>query len=715
MRRTITSLSVILAGLMTNAYADSETTNDVKELAPLLVTGDKAAPTVVNLDTPTEAGSRLGLTARENPASVAIADRALMDQIGARDFQDAVNALPGVNASAPPGWGGNVSYRGFNGAQINQVFNGISLAYTSANRPVGAWIYDRVELIGGPSSFLYGTSSVGGSVNYVTKLAERQEQEISGRLSYARYDTMESSIGINKALNENNWIRFDYSHTGTNGHIDRQESRADNMAFSWLIDINDKLSHILALEYLEEKEDSTYWGTPTLESSSGHLTIDKHNRFKNYNVDDGRYEQRVRWLRSITEYQFDDKTALKNTFYHYDGQRDYRNLEVYSYVNNNSQIQRSSGYQQRHDQELNGNRVELTHQGELFNRNSNWAFGFDYNVNQQTVYPTSSGVFDVVDPSNFDPGSFYDIAEFQNGLLKGRANKIKTLSVFAENRQELTNRLALISALRFDHIDFRHTPAPGSTDINRNFDSFSGRLGLVFDVTEDLSVYTQFSTSAEPPGGTLTGARESQVADFDISRGRQIEVGSKLNYLEGKGSATIAAYQIVRKDITVPGPVQNTTVQAGQQTSTGIEIATSLQLTPSLRTEANAAWVRAEYDDFNGREGGQLVSYKGNRPSNIPNRVGNLWFIYEPDTKWQSGIGARYVSSVYQNSANSRSVPSYTLYDAYIKYAIDPHLDLTLRGRNLSDKLYATFIHQSNAQYYVGEPRSVELTLDFKY
>lgn len=712
MRRTLTSLSVIMAGLINPAYADSETSTDVKELAPLVVTGDKAKTAGINLDTPTEAGSRLGLTARENPASIAVADRELMDQIGARDFQDAVNILPGVNASAPPGWGGNVSYRGFNGSQVNQLFNGISLAYSSANRPVGAWIYDHVELIGGPSSFLYGASSVGGSVNYITKVATRDEQAITGRLRYGRFDDREAAIGVNKALNESNWIRFDYSRTGSNGYIDRQENHAQNIAFSWLSDINDKLSHTLALEYLEEKEDDTYWGSPVLNPQSGTLSINKHTRFRNYNVDDGRYEQRVRWLRSITDYQINDRTALRNTFYHYDGQRDYRNLEKYTYNSSNTKIARSAAYQQRHDQEVNGNRIELTHQGELFNRSSNWAFGLDFNVNKQTVYPTSiRNVFDEVDPDQFEPGNFSDIPGM-GPLQKGRSNKVKTFSVFAENRQALTDRLSLVSALRFDHIDFDHTPSPGAASITRNWDTFTGRLGLVFDVNDDLSLYAQYSTSAEPPGGTLTGASASQVQDLDISRGRQFEIGSKFNYLDDRGSATIAIYDIERQDISVPSPtVANETVQAGQQSSFGLELATSFQITSTLRTEANAAFVRAKFDRFSDGSG----EYDGKRPHNIPNRLGNLWFIYEPTSQWEAGLGARYVSSVYQDYANTRSVPSYTLYDAYVRYSVNDNVDLTLRGRNLSDKLYATFIHQSNVQYYVGEPRSVELTLDFSY
>ena len=69
---------------------------------------------------------------------------------------------------------GAVSYRGFSGSQISQLFNGISVQYDAiAARPIDSWIYDRVEAIGGPSTFLFGAGAVGGAINYVTKLPER--------------------------------------------------------------------------------------------------------------------------------------------------------------------------------------------------------------------------------------------------------------------------------------------------------------------------------------------------------------------------------------------------------------------------------------------------------------------------------------------------------------------------------------------------------------
>src|SRR5690606_41144029 len=100
-------------------------------------------------------------------------------------------------------------------------------------------------------------------------------------------------------------------------------------------------------------------------------------------------------------------------------------------------------------------------------------------------------------------------------------------------RQQLSERLALVTALRYDHIELdgtnhRSVGADDPARFERRWDVFTGRAGLVYQFTHDLTGYVQYSTSAEPPGGTLTGASFSQVRDYDLSTGRQVEIGSKL-------------------------------------------------------------------------------------------------------------------------------------------------------------------------------------------
>ncbi|MEG0637025.1 MAG: TonB-dependent siderophore receptor, partial [Pseudomonas sp.] len=239
-------------------------------------------------------------------------------------------------------------------------------------------------------SRLHGAGAVGGSINYITKLASRDQQIIDGRVRYGSFDDAEVAFGINQALASNpadarHFMRLDFSRSQGNGYIDRNQRNTDSLAFSVLSDLAPNLTHTLALEYQEDHEDSPYWGSPILPGRST-MKIDKSRRFENYNVADGRYEQRVRWLRSILDYQLSDSTSVQNTLYHYNAQRDYRNVERYSYTAN-GKVQRSSPYLQSHDQNLLGDRIELRHDNTLFGFASQWSLGLEYSRMRQTLYP----------------------------------------------------------------------------------------------------------------------------------------------------------------------------------------------------------------------------------------------------------------------------------------------------------------------------------------
>ncbi|MBD9484890.1 TonB-dependent receptor [Pseudomonas sp. PDM14] len=684
------------------------------------VSAIKEQPSGLVLDQPIKTGSRLGLTARETPASVSVADRSVIEARGATDTQDVINGMTGVNASANPGYGGFVSYRGFTQNQITQLYNGINLGYSSATRPVDAWMIDRVELIGGPSTFLYGAGAVGGSINYLSKLASR-ENLVEGRLRYGSFDESDVSFGLNQALGDEadarHFARLDFSRGNGNGYIDRNQRETSSFAFSLLSDLTPDLSHTLAIEYLEDQEDSPYWGTPVLPGRDT-MKIDKSRRFENYNAGDGRYEQRVRWVRSITDYHLGEASSLQNTLYHYNAQRDYRNIETYSY-NAAGDVARSGAYLQRHDQNVLGNRLELRHDNQLFGLGNQWSLGVDYSRMRQTLHPTGSSWSDSVDPDHFDPGSFYDIPGVNAGLRKQRRHEITTAAVFLENRLMLSERLSLLSGLRYDHLNMEVTnygtvSATSPAYFERTWEPLSGRLGVVYELTPAANLYLQYSTSADLPAGSLASATYSNVGLFDLSKGEQWEAGSKFDFLDGRGSATVALYQIVRRDFAVRDSSNpNLTVQAGQQTSRGIELAGKLQITPQLLAEANYAYVDAEYDEFNEAAGGVSVSRKGNTPINVPDNVANLWLTYEITSAWAAGVDARYVDSVFADNANTVKAPAYTLYGAFARYRIDEHTAVTARVRNLTDEVYAKQAY--GTQYYMGAPRTFEVALDTRF
>jgi len=674
------------------------------------------------LDEPTATGSRLGLTPRETPATVVVVDRETIEQRGAYDTQEILKSVPGMTAASPPGSAGSVSYRGFGASSLTQLFNGITVQYDAiAARPVDSWIYDRVEVVGGPSTYLYGAGAVGGSINYITKQATRDGDFIQGRASIGSYATTQLSFGINQRIGDDtgvkNYVRADVNRAGSGGYVDGNKRESWTAAASWLIDITPDLSHTLALEFQKEDVDRPYWGTPLLNPTTGEGRINEATRFKNYNTSDGIYQQDVRWARSLLAYRLGEHTELRNTLYHYNALRDYRNVEVYRYDATNTSVVRSSPLLQRHDQDLNGDRVEFTHAGHIAGLQSDWSTGLDYSVNRQTRFPRSLTLtVSTVNPVNFVTESFFSIPGMVPGFTPDRNNKVTTTAVFAENRTKFTDALSLVTGLRYEQIDLEVTnrrvvTATDPAYFKRTYKPVTGRAGLMFDFSPTSNVYLQYSTAADPPAGILATANFSQVRDFDLTTGRQIELGTKWDVLDSRGALTAAVYRIVRKNLAIadannPG----TTIPVGQQSSRGAEVAASVRIAKVLSLQGNVAYTDAQYDDFIENVSGVGVSRAGNVPGNTPKWVANLWAAYDFTAKWRAGVDARYVGARFGNTANTISDGAYTLFGAFASYQASDKWLVTARARNLADTVYAASV-TGTPMFYLGAPRTFELEL----
>lgn len=668
------------------------------------------------LDTPSETGSRLGLTPRETPASVTVVNRSTIEARGAQNTQDILKAIPGVTAHDAPGSIG-VSYRGFGSGSISQMFNGINVQYSIAARPVDSWIYDRVEAIGGPSSFLFGSGAVGGSINYITKIAETSDfSDVQLRLG--THGLKEASFGLNRRIAGDggagsHYARIDVNHRDSDSWIDGTGTRSTQLATSLLSDLGGGLSHTLAYEYQQEKVDRPYWGTPVLNPAAGELRIDPGIRFKNYNSADGIYEQRVQWLRSVAEWRASDALQFRNTFYVYDALRDYRNVETYRYNATNTAVIRSAALLQRHDQQVVGDRIEGLYKGQLGGLKSDWSFGLDVSVNKQTRFPNSlPAVVSTVHPYNFVTENFFQVPGMTPGFNPDRDNKVSTVALYLENRTALVTGLNLVTALRHERIDLdltnrRAVTATNPASFSRGYSPTTGRVGLVWDFAPGANLYAQYATAADPPSGILSTASFADVLNnSQLTTGRQAEVGSKLDFWDGKGTATLALYNITRKNIATQDP-NNTalTVLVGEQSARGVELAVGLQPTARFSVQGNITQVDAKYESFT--QAG--VSLAGKTPTNTPATVANLWASYALTPVWQASAGVRRVGKVYADAANTLSWPAYTLLDLGLAWKLSKSVSVVGRIRNATDRVYAA--NAGTTQVYLGPPRSADITL----
>ncbi len=240
--------------------------------------------------------------------------------------------------------------------------------------------------------------------------------------------------------------------------------------------------------------------------------------------------------------------------------------------------------------------------------------------------------------------------------------------------------------------------------LDKRLHNTTWRVGSVYQPIPTVSLYAQYATGVDPLG-TLTTYSTGQ-AQFSNAKGDQVEIGAKAVFLGGRGTATIAAYRIVKKgllsQLTPTSPIE----QVGQRSAKGIEAAVSLDLPKGFGIDANGSVLNARFDDF--VSGGR--SYAGNTPPDVPETMANLWLRWTATRAFQARAGLRYVGRRYSDNANDFRIPGYATVDATLFYAMTPRVAVDLHVYNLLDKDYA--INSYGAQQWIlGRPRAVDVSL----
>jgi iron complex outermembrane receptor protein len=678
-------------------------------LPEVVVRGEGIVSGNLSLEEPSGTGSRLGLKIREIPASVEVIPGEIVRQRGDVTTQAAVTRATGVASAATPGNGSTaLSARGFAGhSSVMQLYDGTRL-YVGAGTvtfPVDTWPMERIEVLRGPASVLYGEGAIGAAINYVPKKPNRSRFEHEALVSAGNWQGYRAAFGSTGPLGPAAAYRLDVAGTTSDGYVDRSDSNQLVFSASVLFDVTRDLAVTLAFDGAHQ-DAPRYWGTPRING-----VIDPAIRRTNFNVLDSVISYQDYWTRLKAEWRVSPSVALRNELYHLTTDRHWRNLENYTFQPGTGLIRRTGYLEIFHDQKQVGNRLDATFDGTLFGRRNRFLAGFD--VNRIDFKHTNNGPFggqSDVDPFTFDPGLFVNLA----GTTPRFQTRTRQVSLFAEDALDVTDRLKLVAGVRNESVDFHRKDLAAGTAFDKKLSALVGRVGGVYAVTPGLSVYGQYGTGIDPLGSLITTS--AAQAAFDLTTGRQVEVGLKQSLLGGRAEWTLAAYQIVKKKLLSRDPANPTvSQQIGQQSSRGVEASLGLQPARGWSVDANIALIDAKFDDFNEQVGPALVSRAGNLPPNVPQKVANLWVTRNFAGAWEAGAGARYVDKRYADNANTITVPGYTVADAFLSYRLRRDSALTLRARNLFDRLYAIAPYNSGTQFILGDPRSFEVALTAKF
>lgn len=676
------------------------------------------------LDRDSEVGSRLGLSARETPAALETLDQSELQARGARSSIEALNAAPGVLAAALPSSPGITTLRGFSGGAVALLYDGIrQTAGPLITRDYDSFSFERIEVLKGPASVLYGEGALAGAINLVPKRPLPGQTQWNALLGAGSNGLRRAGVDLNLALGDSAALRTVLSENRSDGHVDDTDAETQAGLVSFSLAPSDALRLDLSLDRFRDDYGTAYWGTPLVPlaqardpsgivSSANGYVIDRALREVNYNVADGYSRSTANWLRSRVRWQLSPTWHFVNELDRYSADRRWQNSETFTWDAAASRLRRSTT-RITHDHDYWVERASFAADSELAGRRNRFSAGLEYSASDfynQRRFGTTAPV-DLRDPQR---GWFPSGDEAQ--LFPGAGNRVdfdstsRVSAVFLENALDIAPRWLLVAGLRRDRIALERRVidynSGALTEFQRDYSPLTWRAGAVFDAAERTQLYAQYSRAVAPVGSLFLISQAN--ARFDLTHGDAWEIGLKSSLWNERLDLTAAAYRLRQDDIVTRDPANvNLSIQGGRQSARGIELGASARLTPQLRLDASVAVLDARLDALIEAGGANRA---GNTPANVPERVASLFAVYAiADTPLSLSLGARHVGRYYTNNANSIRVAAHTVVDAALNWRL-PRGELSLRGRNLGDALYADWNGGAADQILLGAPRSVELT-----
>ena len=661
------------------------------------------APSTLSAPAPT--GSRLGLTPLETPATVQVVSAEMIQERGDVSVTDATIRAAGVTTapSASGGMGG-VSYRGFTGVDsIVQLYDGMQLwvAQGTVTFPFDAAMADRIEILAGPSSVLYGTGAIGGAVNVVPRKPNRSGFANNVRVAAGSDNTYRGVFGSGGPLGSRMSYRFDASGLTTDGWVDRGDADTTALAGALRFDATPAWHLTVSHDYgLQRPAYDT--GVPFINGR-----LDESRARRNYNVADAALTMRDRWTQVRSEWVPAQSVVVRNNAYAMSSYRHFYGLLGYVYDPARQMIRRTTGSDVFHNQRQYGFHTDALISNSVFGRENSFSVGVDYD----------HGTFRWINNAPYTWVSFVDLDNSEPGVmvnLDGTTPKFRSISdrvsAYLEDRIAVTSRLSVVGGMRVEHSVLDRVEIQTASPSTHPFTTVTGRGGAVFTVADDLAVYGQVSTANDSIGNLLTLTPQQQR--LELTTGRQFEAGVKQSLSGGRGEWTVSLFRIVKENLVTQDPSNPAvSIQIGQQSSQGIEATGRASLGRGLRAEANGTWLRARYDDFTEVVAGRPVSRVGNRPTNVPRAAANLWLTWDATSRLQTRGGVRVVGRRFGDTANTFVVPSYSVVDGGVRVGLTGRSALSVRIYNALDKIFvvAPRGNLSNPQWLLGRPRGFDV------
>ncbi|WP_312215401.1 TonB-dependent siderophore receptor [Pantoea vagans] len=662
---------------------------------------DSTSPTQGYLATTSQGATKSDRSLITTPQSISVVTRQQMQDQGALTLNQALGYSSGVFTN----FGGaatrydTIALRGFHGGDVDNTFlDGMRLMSDGGSfnvLQVDNAFLERIDVIKGPSSALYGQTVPGGLVNMVTKRPQFAE-EGHIQLQAGSNATTGTMFDYTNAIND----QWAFRLTGVTRNSDTQYDHTREEKYALMPQLMwqpDEDTHLILKAYLQKDPSGGYHG-----SVPGDGSLTEHNGYK---LSNGFYEGNSdldQFKRREQIYSFD--------FAH-------RFNDVWSFSSTGSYSHSNVDLDQVYQIGWDENNPDLLNRYYSGERSSLSAWSTDNRL--QAEFDTGELEHRVT------VGAEYHRYKNEISEAGGSANQLNALTgeqvgempsqSWAENtRRYYQTGLYLQDEMKLDrwHLDlsgrYDRIVAENSGSDRRQDDHISGRAALLYAFDNGISPYVSWSQAITPTA--LTDPNNNLLKP---TTAEQYEAGVKYQPNGTRDFYSVAVYDLTQKDVANRNVKDGTFTPSGKVHSQGIELEARNQLTPRLSTVASYTLNHLRFKD-------SVDGNSGHTPYVTPNSMAALWGHYQFDYGLSAGAGVRYIGKQWADNENTTRVPSVTLFDASVRADLGVW-NSSLKGawvqvnaNNLTDRTYVAGCYGTGYCYW-GAERSVMATVGYDF
>ena len=600
----------------------------------------------------------------EMPQSISVTSREDMEIRNVRDTSDAVayssGVFSGMTGEKGSFGGGNIGIRGYggnasSGANRNLYLDGLKIAvfgYESDN--LDPWLLERIEVLKGPSSVLFGQTYPGGIINQISK---RPHDDMYNQIRFGSGNFDKASVMFDLGAELNDAWQLRIVGLGLDGETQQIYGERERYLIApslrWT---NGATDLILLMHYQHDDMNANFYNNLPREAVFGNPNGRIPLNFRAGDPSWDLWNSEIRSIGYLFSHQFNDALAFRQNLR-------YTNVRLKAHRTwQNRPLDSTQRILSRFNIENLSNTDNVTVDNQLQWKLTTGSVdhtllaGIDYlrtSNNGESAYgqPPSLDLFAPVYNQTF-PAPTVPIF-----LQKMR---LQQTGIYIQDQIKAGNFSLLIGG-RYDKFQSTFERKLRSTTTRVSDNAFTGRIGAIYNFNNGLAPYASYAESFEPVSGSAFDG-----SPFEPMEGKQYEAGVKYQPTGADHLITLAAFDLTQENMRTADPVnQGFSIQIGEVQTRGIELEGKFSFNDNLQMTVAYTYLNDKVTESN-------TGNKGKRRPQIPEHNASLWANYSFNSGIFSGMGigmgVRYIGKTEIGPLNTFSVPSYTLIDLAAHY-----------------------------------------------